>query len=130
MALVHILVGLALLQYVAFGSLVGWARGKYGVRAPATTGNEIFERYYRVQLNTLEVLAVLLPGAWLAAQYYAPAFVAVLLAIYLAGRMIYLFSYVANPAKRSLGFAMSLLPAIILIAAGMVGALRQAVAWF
>lgn len=130
MALIHLLVALAILQYFGFAWMVGWARGKYGVRAPATTGHEMFERYYRVQMNTLEALAVLLPGAWLSLQYYSPLFVAVLLAIYLAGRMVYLFSYVANPARRSLGFAMSLLPALILVIAGLVGALRQlAAAW-
>jgi glutathione S-transferase len=130
MALVNILIGLAVIQYVAFASLVGRARGKYGVKAPATTGHEVFERYYRVQMNTLELLAVLLPGAWLAVQYRAPGFVAAMLAIYLVGRMLYLVSYVANPAKRGLGFMLSMLPALILVLAGILGALWEiAAAW-
>jgi len=36
---VAVVIVLALLQYVAFGMLVGWARGKYGVKAPAVTGH-------------------------------------------------------------------------------------------
>lgn len=51
---VHIVALLAVLQFIAFGLLVGSARGKYGVRAPATTGHEQFERMFRVHGNTLE----------------------------------------------------------------------------
>ena len=39
MSYVYIVVALALLQFVFFGMAVGWARGKYKVAAPATTGN-------------------------------------------------------------------------------------------
>ena len=56
MEYVALVSGLALLQYIAFGMLVGKARGKYGVKAPAITGNDVFERYFRVQQNTLELL--------------------------------------------------------------------------
>jgi hypothetical protein len=57
----------ALLQYLVFGTLVSRARGKYGVKAPATTGNDMFERFYRVQMNTLELMVVLIPALWMAA---------------------------------------------------------------
>ncbi len=36
---------------------VGIARHRYGVRAPAISGHEMFERAYHVQMNTLEILA-------------------------------------------------------------------------
>jgi len=49
---------LALIEYFFFGIKVGQARGKYGVKAPATTGNEHFERYHRVHQNTLEQLVI------------------------------------------------------------------------
>ena len=65
MEYVTLVSGLALLQYIAFGILVGKARGRYGVKAPAITGNDIFERYFRVQQNTLELLVVMLPAMWL-----------------------------------------------------------------
>ena len=53
MAYVDIVTALALLQFVYFGIQVGRARGRFGVKAPAITGNEQFERYFRVQQNTL-----------------------------------------------------------------------------
>ena len=53
MELVTIVIGVALLEYIYFSILVGKARGEHGVEAPATTGHEIFERHYRVQMNTM-----------------------------------------------------------------------------
>jgi hypothetical protein len=40
MAYVDIVTALAVLQFIVFGFRVGKARGRYGVRAPAITGNE------------------------------------------------------------------------------------------
>ena len=72
MAYVDIVTALAVLQFVVFGFRVGGARGKYGIKAPAITGNEIFERHFRVQQNTLEQLIVFLPGLYLFAHYWNP----------------------------------------------------------
>src|SRR5690606_31945589 len=58
MAWVGIVVIVALLQYFGFGLAVARARGRYQCPAPATTGHEMFERYYRVQMNTLEQLVL------------------------------------------------------------------------
>ena len=58
----------ALLQFIFFGAQVGQARGKYGVNAPAVTGHEGFERIYRVQMNTLELLVPMLPAMYAAAR--------------------------------------------------------------
>ena len=68
MPLIEIVVGLALVQLIAFGMIVGWARGKYGVEAPATTGNPVFERYFRVQMNTVEMMVVFVPAIYLFGQ--------------------------------------------------------------
>jgi len=117
---------LAVIQLVVFIVLVGGARGRYGVVAPATTGHPVFERYYRVQMNTVEILLVLLPGLWLAAKYWSPKYAAILGAIYLVGRVVYLVSYVRDPAKRSLGYSLSSAPAIALVIGALVGAIRIA----
>jgi uncharacterized MAPEG superfamily protein len=117
---------LAVVQLGVFVTLVGRARGMYGVAAPATTGHPVFERYYRVQMNTVECLLVLLPGLWLAAKYWSPKYAAILGAIYLAGRVLYLVSYVADPGKRSLGYTLSMAPAIALVVAALIGAVRVA----
>ena len=72
MAYVDIVTALALLQFVGSAFKVGGARGRYGVKAPAVTGNEIFERHFRVQQNTLEQLVVFLPGLYLFSHYLQP----------------------------------------------------------
>ena len=118
------LVGLlALLQYLVFGTLVGRARGKYGVKAPAVTGHEVFERYFRVQQNTLELLVVFLPSLWLFASYVSAGWAALLGAVYLVGRVLYLRGYVADPSKREIGFALSFLPILVLVVGALIGVL-------
>jgi glutathione S-transferase len=122
MELVAIVIVLALLEYVAFGMLVGNARGKYGVKAPATSGHEIFDRYFRVHQNTLEMMVVFVPATWLFGQYVSATWAAILGAVFIAGRFVYLRSYVADPAKRGAGFGLSFLP----IAAMLIGILIAA----
>ena len=63
---------LALIEYVIISILTGRARGQYGVKAPATTGHPIFERWYRVQQNTVEQLVIFLPALFLFASYVSP----------------------------------------------------------
>ena len=127
MAYVDIVTALALLQFVVFGFKVGGARGRFGVKAPATTGNEIFERYFRVQQNTLELLIALIPGLYLFSRYFNPLIASVLGVIYLVGREVYAASYVKDPAKRSAGYGISFLPTTILVVGGLIGAIRQLV---
>jgi glutathione S-transferase len=122
MLLVHLVIALALVEFLLFGFAVGKARETYGVKAPATTGNEMFERYFRVQMNTLEQLIVFIPGMLLFALYVDTRIAAALGLIYLIGRAMYFRAYVRDPAKRSLGFALSFLPVIILILGGLIGA--------
>ena len=127
MVLVEIVTVLALIQFVVFGALVGRARGKYGISAPAVSGHEMFERYYRVQMNTLELLVVFVPSLWLAARYWSPLAVAAIGAIYLVGRVLYFRAYVSEPAKRGIGFVMSLGPAVLLLLATLVGAVIESI---
>jgi glutathione S-transferase len=124
MAYVDIVTALALMQFLVFGYRVGSARMKYGVKAPAITGNEIFERYFRIHQNTLEQLIVLLPGLYLFARYFNPLWAAGLGVVYLVGREIFASTYVKNPAKRSLGYGLTLLPMVILVLGGCIGAVR------
>ncbi len=63
MEFVAIVIVLSLLQYFVFALQVGKARGTYKVEAPAVTGDPVFERYYRVPQNTLELLVMFLPIA-------------------------------------------------------------------
>ena len=122
MELVTIVSALALIEYTVFGMLVGKARGTYGIDAPAISGDPIFERYYRVQQNTLEVLVLFIPGMWMFGYYVSADVAAGLGLIFIVGRFLYLRSYVADPKSRSIGFALSFIPAQILIIGGLIGA--------
>jgi glutathione S-transferase len=124
MVWVQLITALALLQYFLFGILAGKARGQYGVKAPAMTGHEVFERYNRVHVNTLETLVVFVPSLWLAASFFPPRWVAGVGAIYLIGRVIYLRAYVSNPSTRSLGYTLSALPVAVLIVMALFGICR------
>jgi len=128
MELVTIVVILALIQYTVFGALVGQARGKYGVEAPAVHGDPIFERYYRVHQNTLESLVLFLPSILLFAWYVHAETAAALGVVYLIGRIMYLRAYVKDPKSRGPGFGLTLLPAAILAIGALVGAVLSLLA--
>ena len=127
MALVNLVIALALMEFFAFGAAVGKARGKYKVAAPATTGHEIFERYFRVQMNTLELLIMFVPAMWMFGFYVSAYGAAGLGAIYIVGRGVYFFSYVKDPKKRSLGFGLSAGPVAVLLIGALIGAALGAI---
>jgi glutathione S-transferase len=114
---------LAVLEFFIFGLLVGSARERYGVKAPAVSGHEIFERYFRVHMNTLEQLMVFLPLLWIAGLYKIVAYywLALIGALFLIGRLVYLRGYVADPAKRGPGFGIGALPTMALFVIDVVG---------
>jgi glutathione S-transferase len=124
MACVDIVTALALLQFIVFGFKVGRARGRYGIKAPAISGNETFERHFRVQQNTLEQLIVFLPGLYLFSHYYNPLVAAAIGVIYLIGREVYSMTYVKDPAKREIGYGLTFLPTVVLVLGGLFGAVR------
>ena len=124
MELVAVVIVLALLEFIVFGALVGRARGRYGVKAPAMGGHEIFDRYFRVHYNTMEMLVVFVPAIWLFGLYVSPGWGAILGAVFLVGRVLYLRGYVADPSKREVGFGLSVLPVFVLLVGALVGAVR------
>ena len=121
MQYVELVALLAVLQFFFFGVMTGRARAKSGLKAPATTGDEGFERMYRVQMNTLEVLVVFLPSLFIAAKYWPTLLVAGLGLVYLIGRFIYWRAYVGNPSTRPLGFMLSILPSVLLALLALIG---------
>lgn len=123
MPFVELIVMVAVLQYVFFAAATGRTRARSGLQAPATTGDEGFERMYRVQMNTLELLVALLPSLLIASHYWPASVVTAIGGIYIIGRHIYWRAYVREPAKRSLGFALSILPVLALLIMAVTGAL-------
>ena len=114
MEAVVIVTVLALVQYMYFGIQVGGAHQKYGIKAPAMSGDPQFDRVYRVHQNTLEQLIVLIPALWMYAHYVNPLWGAVIGAVYLIGRFIYRAEYLKDPSSRTLGFTLSFLPGAVM----------------
>jgi uncharacterized MAPEG superfamily protein len=121
MQYVELVVITAVIQFLFFGVLTGKARVKYGVKAPVTTGEEGFERMYRVQMNTLEMLVIFIPVIFIASNYWSPLLTSGLGIIYIIGRFIYWRAYVTEPKNRGLGFMLSLIPSVILMVLSVVG---------
>jgi glutathione S-transferase len=115
MPYVAIVTVVALLQFFWFGWQVGAARGKYNIAAPAVSGNEAFERVFRVHMNTLEQLVVFLPTLWIFGFFVSPIWAAAIGVVFIIGRALYARSYVNDPKRRTLGFAMSAIPQLVLL---------------
>lgn len=117
-----IAVMVALLQLAYFGIEVGRARGRYNVAAPAMSGHPEFDRYFRVQMNTVEQLVIIVPSAFAFAYVVSDLWAAVLVAVYIVGRIVYFKGYIADPEKRSAGFGISVMPGFILMIGSIIGA--------
>jgi glutathione S-transferase len=106
--------------------LVGRMRSKHAVHPPAVTGAPEFERAFRVQMNTLEQFVLFLPLLWLATVYPVSGYLAPGLGlIWVIGRVLYSFGYMAEAAKRSSGFliaGVALLGLLVLSIVGIVHA--------
>jgi glutathione S-transferase len=102
---------------------VSRSRTKTGVKVPATSGHPDFERAFRIQMNTLEWLPIVLPALWLFAIYIGDAIAAGLGAVWIIGRVVYFIGYSKAAAKRGPGLAIQILAAFAL----WVGALGAVV---
>ena len=115
MAYVALVTLLVLIQYFFFSVRAGAARGKGDVQAPATTGDENYERAHRVQINTLEQIVITLPAMWLCAHYFRADIAAALGLIFVIGRFIYASAYLSDPGKRGPGMIIGVLANVGLI---------------
>ena len=88
---------------------VSRARHKYIIQAPAVTGNKVFERIYRVQMNTLENFVIFIPSLWLYAIYMSDKGAGVGGLLWIVGRIWYADSYEKDAKKRGPGFLISML---------------------
>jgi glutathione S-transferase len=113
---------LAVLFYFLTSVQVAKARGTFGIKAPAISGNPDFERVFRVQMNTLEWLPIFLPALWLFAVYVSDAIAAALGVVWIVGRILYLTGYSIAANKRGPGFGIQA-GAALLLWLGAVGAI-------
>jgi uncharacterized membrane protein YecN with MAPEG domain len=115
---------LALLEFLVFGMMVGSARGRYKIAAPATSGHPVFERTFRVHYNTLEMLVVFIPSAWLFGMYLNPRWSAIIGAVFVVARAIYAMGYIRAPEKRGIGAMASFAAVAVLLGGAIFGVVR------
>jgi glutathione S-transferase len=115
-----LIVMLALVEYIWFTARVGAKRGKHGIKAPATTGHEQFERAFRVQQNTLEELIIFIPAAFSYAWFVSAVWVLAPGALFLIGRLLYSSAYMKDPAARGPGFGATVLANIWLVVGTLI----------
>jgi glutathione S-transferase len=125
MELVYVVILLALVEYIVFTGLVGRARVRYRVLAPATTGDPAFERAYRVHQNTLENLIVFVPAIWIFAVYASALWAAVLGVVFIVGRAIYAVGYLQAAEKRGPGAGITGLTNVVLVAGSLIAVLAD-----
>ncbi|HEY4404933.1 MAG TPA: MAPEG family protein [Xanthobacteraceae bacterium] len=116
---------LAVILYFWMALRVAQARGKFGVKPPATTGHPEFERAFRIQANTLEWMPIFLPALWLAAIYVSDIGAALLGVVWIAGRALYLRGYALAAEKRETGFVVQAIAAGVLWLAALIGVLAS-----
>ena len=127
-SLIALITLLSLALFFWMGADVARARVRFGVPAPAVTGHPGFERQFRVQANTLEGLVLFLPSLWVFALTVdamwggdlGDKIAAALGLVWIVGRVIYMRSYVRDPASRGLGFGVQALATVLLLIGGIV----------
>lgn len=126
MAGLELITLLALIEFAVLGFMVGSARQRYGVAAPATTGEPTFERYFRVHQNTLEALVVFLPAFWIFAHRVSYWAAVILGIIYIAARAEYARSYISAAEKRRVGASVTFAVNGILLIGALLGLIAHA----
>ena len=95
----------------------GTARQKYKVSAPLHEGPEEYLRIVRVHQNTLEHIAIFLPGLWLFSFAVDPIWASIIGIFWPIGRIAYAYGYYKDAEKRVLGLYISM-PAIYIFIIG------------
>lgn len=121
MQYIALVILIALFQYGFFTARVGLNRSKYKIEAPKTVGDETWERYFRVQQNTMEQLVMFIPGMIAFATYVSEAWALLPGVVFVIGRQLYSHQYVKNPESRAPGMALSLLSNVALLLGALIG---------
>lgn len=118
-----IVIAIALIQYQWFGLRTGISRPKYNVQPPKTTGDETWERIFRVHQNTMEQLVVFIPCMLAFTYYVSQTWAVVLGVLFIIFRQYYSYMYVKNPPDRK--FPLSFFVNLVLIIGSVVGAIMH-----
>lgn len=123
MTFVALVTLLLIMQYLYFMAMVGKARGAAGIKAPAVTGDDNFERNYRIHLNTLEQLMITLPALWVCASFFNTTFAGTMGLVFLIGRFIYRAAYITDPDSRGKGMMIGFIANVGLVITALWGVL-------
>ncbi len=124
MNLAYLAILLMLVEYGITGYLVSVARVRFKVNAPAVSGHEEFERYIRVQQNTIEQLIFVIPSLWIFALTVSPLWAALLGFAFVAARAYYIYGYIKHPPSRHYGFMLGAYASGALLVGALIGVLK------
>jgi len=119
---VGIVTVLALMQVFVFAFQTGQMRAKHGVSAPAMSGAPEFERMFRVHMNSVEQIVLLVPALWMFGIFVNMQIAAGLGLVYVIGRQVYKAAYLKDPSSRSTGFSIGAIAMTILMLGSLGGA--------
>ena len=125
MELVILVLLLAIAEYLFFTVQVGRARGRTELKAPAVSGDDEFERYFRVQQNTIEQLMIFVPSLIATGMFLSTVFAAVVGIAFIVGRAVYYVGYTQDPEKRGMGMIITFGSNVVLLLSGLVGVLLE-----
>jgi hypothetical protein len=125
MNIAYLAILLILVEYSLFGAMVAVARSRYKVAAPAISGHPDFERYFRVQQNTLEQLILLIPALWIFAATLSPLWAALLGFAFVVCRAWYAWGYYRSAAGRHWGFTFGAWAMGGLLVGAFIGVVRN-----
>ena len=125
MAEMTIVTIIMLVQFMYFSIEVGKMRQKHGVKAPAMSGHEEYERANRVHQNTLEQLIVVVPAMWMFGQFFTPLSAAGIGALSVLARFMSRAAYMGKPSSRAIGFTTGFLAMTVLLLGALVGAILK-----
>jgi len=120
MEYIILIILVALLQYSFFVFKVGFSRGKYEVHAPKTVGNETWERYFRVQQNTMEQLIIFIPSILVFSMHVSEKWALLPGVLFIVGRQSYYFLYVKNPDSRGIGMILSFFSSLAMVIGSII----------
>ncbi|XP_070693300.1 leukotriene C4 synthase [Pempheris klunzingeri] len=84
---------LAVLEQAYFSLQVIYARRKYSVSPPTTTGPPEFERIFRAQANCVEYFPIFITILWTSGVFFSHGLSSVCGLLYLYGRLLYFRGY-------------------------------------
>ncbi len=79
----------------------------------------------RVQVNTLEQMALFLPVLWMCAYFLADRWAALGGAVWIIGRILYALGYYKDPSKREIGFGITFFASVALMIGTVIGLLTH-----